>query len=251
VSEAVAWAAALAGLGAILGSFVAALVVRWPEGRSVLRGRSACDSCGRTLTAVELVPLLSALALRGRCRGCGARIDPVHARIELAAVVVGAVSGAVAPGAEGVAGAVFGWLLLALAALDWRAFWLPDRLTATLALAGVAGGLLGLGPDLATRAIGGAAGFLMLWTIAAGYKWWRGREGMGGGDPKLLGAIGLWLGWRMLPAVLLTASLIGLGIVAVRAMTGRTMRRDEALPLGTLLAVAAYPAWVLMIGVAS
>jgi leader peptidase (prepilin peptidase)/N-methyltransferase len=247
VSEAVLWAGALAVLGAILGSFAAALVVRWPAGRSVVHGRSACDACGRTLRAGELVPLLSALRLRGRCRGCGARIDPVHAQIEGLALAIGALSGWIAPGAQGLAGAAFGWLLLALAWLDWRAFWLPDRLTGALALGGVASGLAGVVPALVDRAIGGVAGVAALWAIGEGYRRWRGRVGLGGGDPKLLGAIGLWLGWRMLPAVLLTASLVGLGVVAVRAVAGRRMARDEALPLGTLLAVAAYPAWAIMI----
>ncbi len=74
---------------------------------------------------------------------------------------------------------------------------------------------------------------------------------MGGGDPKLFGAIGLWLGWRMLPAVLLIASMTGLALVLLAAMRGRPMARDSALPLGALLAVAAYPAWLAMIGWAS
>lgn len=251
MSEQALWAAALGVLGAILGSFIAALVTRWPEGRSVMQGRSACDACGRTLGAAELVPLVSALIQRGRCKACGARIDPVHMRVEAAALAAGASAGWVAPGVEGAAGAAFGWLLLALAALDLRAFWLPDRLTGLLALGGVATGLAGLPPSAGDRAIGGAAGFALLWGIAWSYRRLRGREGMGGGDPKLFGAIGLWLGWRMLPAVLLTASLVGLGVVAWRAATGRAMARDDALPLGALLAIAAYPAWWMMVGAGS
>lgn len=240
----------LALLGAIIGSFIATLVVRWPEGRSVAAGRSACDGCERTLAARDLVPLLSALASRGRCRTCGAVIDPVHWHVELACAVVGIAAGLAAPPVEAGAGAVFGWLLVALATLDLRAFWLPDRLTATLALAGIASGSAGLAPDLSDRLIGGAAGFVSLWAIAAAYKRLRGREGMGGGDPKLFGAIGLWLGWRMLPGVLLVASLIGLGVVLVQRARGRAVAADDALPLGTLLAAAAYPAWLAMVTVA-
>lgn len=234
-------------LGLILGSFIATLVVRWPQGRSVVRGRSACDGCGRALRARELIPVLSALASRGRCRTCGARIEAAHWRVELAAGAVGAAAGAVAPWPEAVAGAVFGWLLLALAALDLRAWWLPDRLTGALAVGGVASGLLGFDPPLADRAIGGAAGFALLWLTAAGYRRVRGRDGLGGGDPKLFGAIGLWLGWRMLPAVLLVAGLIGLGVVGWRRATGRAVARTDALPLGALLAAAAYPGWLLMV----
>ena len=249
--EAVAWAAALGLLGAVAGSFLAALVVRWPEGRSVMRGRSACDACGRTLHAGELVPLLSALASRGRCRGCGAAIDPVHGRMEAAALVAGAVAGWLAPGGEGVAGALFGWVLLALAVLDWRHFWLPDRLIAALALAGVASGIADLLPALSDRLIGGAVGYGLLAAVATGYRRLRGREGLGGGDPKLFGAIGLWLGWRLLPAVLLVAGLVGMGIVAWRWATGRRVAADDAMPLGTLLAVAAYPAWAIMVSAGS
>ena len=244
------WAVSLALLGAIFGSFIAALVIRWPAGRSVANGRSACDACGRTLTVRELVPIASFLVQRGRCRGCRARIDARHLWIELAAVAIGATAGAVAPGVAGIAGAIFGWLLLALAALDIVAFWLPDRLTASLAIAGLASGAAGLAPAVADRLIGGVAGFAALTAVALGYKAWRGHDGMGGGDPKLMGAIGLWLGWRMLPAVLVIASLIGLGVALVGHLTGRQVARDTALPFGALLGVAAYPAWLAMIGMA-
>ena len=234
-------------LGAILGSFLATLVVRWTDGRSVVAGRSGCDGCGRTLRAVELIPLVSAVVQRGRCRSCRAAIDPVHWRVELACLLVGASAGLVATPVEAGAGAVFGWLLVTLAALDLRAWWLPDRLTATLALAGVASGGAGLAPSLVDRLAGGVAGFALLWVVALAYRRARGREGLGGGDPKLFGAIGLWLGWRMLPAVLLVASLVGLGVVLFRSLTGRAMARGDALPLGALLAVAAYPAWLLVV----
>lgn len=240
-------AALLALFGAILGSFIATLVVRWPQGRGVAHGRSACDGCNRTLVAAELVPLLSAAVQRGRCRTCAAPIAAVHWQVELAAAAIGAAAGAVAPGMEGVAGAVFGWLLLALAALDLAAWWLPDRLVVPLALLGFASGWAGLAPPLPDRLIGGAGGFALLWLVALGYRRIRGRTGMGGGDPKLFGAIGLWLGWRLLPTVLLVAALVGLGVVGWRRWRGAAVTRTDALPLGTLLAFAAVPAWLVMV----
>lgn len=249
MSERLIWACALGVLGAIIGSFVAALVLRWPDRRSVMRGRSACDSCGATLHAVELVPLLSALAQRGRCRRCAAPIAPLHWRIELIALAIGAAAGWVGAGPVALAGAVFGWLLLALGALDLIAFWLPDRLTGAMAAAGLVAGWW-FEPVLFDRAIGGVVGFGALWLVAAVYRRVRGREGMGGGDPKLFGAIGLWLGWRMLPAVLLIASMVGLGVVLAARLRGRAMAADTALPFGTLLAIAAYPAWLFMIAYA-
>jgi leader peptidase (prepilin peptidase)/N-methyltransferase len=243
------WAIGLGVLGAIMGSFLATLAVRWPDGRSVVRGRSACDGCGRTLTGAELIPILSGLVQRGRCRTCGAAIDSVHQRVELACLAVGASAGWVAPGWEGLVGAVFGWLLVTLAALDLLHFWLPDALTVPLAAGGLGAGVLGIEPAWPDRLIGGAAGFLLLWGAMQGYARLRGRAGMGGGDPKLFAGIGLWLGWRMLPPVLLVACLLGLGVVLTRALSGRPMARTDALPLGALLAMAAYPAWLVMVAV--
>lgn len=247
MTGATAWPLALGVLGAIFGSFVAALVMRWPRGESVLVGRSACDACGATLGIAELVPLFSFAIQRGRCRRCGANIDPKHWWIELAAVVIGVGAGIAAPGWTGLAGATFGWLLLALAGLDVAALWLPDRLTGLLAAGGLASVVTGAAPAVPDRLIGGVAGYGALAAIALGYRVWRGRDGMGGGDPKLMGAIGLWLGWQMLPAVLVIAGLVGMGGVAFAHLTGRRMAADTALPFGALLAVAAYPAWIAMI----
>lgn len=241
------WIGGLTVLGAIIGSFVAALVIRWPQERSVLTGRSACDACGAVLGPRDLVPLLSALASRGRCRHCGAKIDPLHGWVELIAVLVG-VSAAVLVDREAVlAVAAFGWLLLALAALDWTEFWLPETLTLILALAGVATGMLGLAPALSDRLIGGAGGFAALWAIGAGYRAMRGREGLGGGDPKLLGAIGLWTGWQLLPVVVTLAAMTGLGVVLFRMATGQAVQGSDRLPFGVLLAIAAYPAEIAML----
>lgn len=239
-------AAAAAGtaLGLIAGSFAATVVRRWPEGRSVARGRSRCDSCDRPLTAAELMPLLGYLACRGRCRTCGAAIDPLHPVVEALAAVIGAAALAVAPGWDGVAGALFGWTLLTLAALDLRHRWLPDALTLPLLGGGIVAGLAGLEPTLADRVIGAAAGFAVLWLIAWAYRLTRGREGLGGGDPKLLAALGAWLGWASLPDVVLIAALGGLAAAAALMLAGRKVAATDALPFGTLLAAAGFGAWL-------
>ena len=247
MSEALAWPAGLGLLGAILGSFIATLVVRWTQDRSVLRGRSVCDGCRTPLKPIELVPLFSFVVQRGRCRRCGSAIDPRHVGIETLALAIGVAAGWAAPGPAGLAGAIFGWLLLAPAALDLTEMWLPDRLTALLATGGIATGILGAEPALPDRLIGGAGGFAGLWLIGWSYRRLRRREGLGGGDPKLFGAIGLWLGWRTLPAVLLVACLVGLGVVAWQLVTRRPVGGGDAMPLGTLLAIAAYPAWLVMV----
>lgn len=235
------WAALGFMLGAIAGSFLATLAVRWPQGRG-LGGRSACDGCGRGLNWTELVPLASAIAQRGRCRACGARIDPDHVAVEWGCAVVGAVSLGIAPGIAGAGWALLGWLLLTLAALDARHFWLPDKLTLTLGAAGLLIGGLTTGMPLLDRVIGAAVGFGSLWAIGAAYRAVRGRDGLGLGDAKLLGAIGAWLGWQALPFVLLCASAIGL----IAAVIGGDVRRTQAVAFGAALAAGAVPGWLAL-----
>lgn len=248
LSMALGWAAALgAVLGLLVGSFLATLTARWPQGRSSLGGRSACDGCGRALTAIELVPLVSFAALGGRCRTCGGSIDRRHPAIEIAAAIVGAAALAVAPNLGGLLGAAFGWTLLTLAILDAEHFWLPDAMTLPLLAAGLLAGLL-TPPSLADRAIGAAAGYGGLALIAVGYRAARGRTGLGGGDPKLLAAICAWLGWAALPFVLLLAALLGLGAVALRTAKGERVARTARVPFGAPLAVAAWVMWLLMAG---
>ncbi|UZK67084.1 prepilin peptidase [Sphingomonas sp. M1-B02] len=245
-TEAWLWPVLLGVLGLVFGSFIATVALRWPEGRSPLKGRSACDSCGKGLKAHELVPVASFVLQRGRCRGCGGAIHPSHLLTELAGLAIGATSGWVAPGAEGMAGAVFGWLLLALAALDLAAFWLPNALTGALAGAGLAAGAVGVGVPLEARAIGGVAGYGVLWAVSAGYRALRRRQGLGGGDPKLFGAIGFWLGWQALPMVLLAACLIGLAAVLGLRSAGRKLVATDRLPFGVMLGAAGFAVWVGM-----
>uniref|UniRef100_UPI003593B86C prepilin peptidase n=1 Tax=Blastomonas sp. TaxID=1909299 RepID=UPI003593B86C len=175
------------------------------------------------------------------CARCGASIGRDALWIELLAASIGALAMAVQPGWEGVALAAFGWLLLPLAWLDLRHFWLPHRLTALLALGGIVSGLAGLAPALTERLIGGIAGFALLWLVAWGYRRARGHDGMGGGDPWLMGAIGLWLGWQALPMVLLGASGLGLIVALVMQRRGGNVTAASRFPLGTLLAIAAWP----------
>lgn len=230
-------------LGLIFGSFFAALITRWPDGRSVLRGRSQCDGCGRALGATELVPLLSALIQRGRCKACGAPIDPLHWRMELGCAAIGAAAAWSAPLPYALGWMALGWLLLTLAVLDARHYWLPDALTLPLAGLGLTIGPWVSGVTFADAAIGAAAGYGTLLAVALGYRMLRGREGLGLGDAKLLGGLGAWFGWQALPFILLGASLLGLGWALVQAIMARKRLDGHArLPLGTFLAIAALPA---------
>ena len=237
------WPVMLGVLGLVFGSFIATIAVRWPAQRSIADGRSACDACGDTLSAYELVPVLSYAVLLGRCASCRAPIRPIHVTVELLALAVGVAAGWIAPGIEGVAGAVFGWLLLALAACDFKAFWLPNELTGALAVTGLVSGLW-FDPGMLERLIGGAGGWFVLMFVASVYRVLRGKDGLGGGDPKLFGAIGLWLGWQALPVVLLAACAIGLaGVLALR-LGGRKLGMQDRVPLGVLLAVAGFGVWL-------
>ncbi len=232
--------------GAIIGSYLAALLVRWPQGQSASRGRSRCDQCGRSLGARDLVPILSYFLARGRCRHCGGRIDRRHLAVEAGAALIGLTAIFAHPIPAAVATALFGWWLFLLAALDVEHHWLPDRLTLPLIPAGLAVAWLGIGPGLESRLIGAAAGFLSLAAIAFAYRRLRGREGLGGGDPKLFAAIGAWLGWQQLPFVLLGAGLLGLAVILMMHLRGRSVAANDRLPLGTLMALAAWPIWLLI-----
>ena len=232
-------------LGAAIGSFAGALQTRWPVGRSIAAGRSACDGCGTPLAWYMLVPIVSWLGLRGRCAHCRALIDPVQPISELACLLV-ALTSAILIGSPAMAwaGAMFGWLLVTLALIDARHFWLPDSLVLVLALTGASFALAGIGTAPVSALAGGALGFCTLWLIATGFRMRTGREGLGGGDPKLLGAIGLWCGAELLPAIMLLAAALGLAWAALAHWRGQTIDRQSRLPLGTLLAAAAWPLWL-------
>lgn len=240
-----AWSLAGAVLGAIIGSFLATILLRWPAGRSVVAGRSACDACHAPLAAVDLAPIVSFLRTRGRCRRCGAAIDRRHLGVELSAVMIGFAAFHAHSPQVALFSAIFGWWLLILAALDLEHFWLPDRLTLPLIPAGLAVGWIGIGSPLDERLIGAGAGFLTLAGIGLAYRKLRGRTGLGGGDPKLLAGLGAWLGWTQLPFVLLGAALLGLTALLVLRFGGRPLSATDRAPLGALMALIAWPLWLL------
>jgi leader peptidase (prepilin peptidase)/N-methyltransferase len=234
-----------ASFGAIIGSFLATIVSRWPRDDSVMRGRSRCDGCGRALNGFELIPLIGGWIARGKCRTCGATIDPVHPFVEAGAAIIGGLCFALFPLPAAALFAIGGWLLLTLAVLDARHFWLPDALNFPLAAIGLTLGDWGLPAPFEDRVIGAVAGAALLVLVSVSYKWLRGRDGLGLGDAKLLGAIGAWLGWQLLPLVLLVASVTALIWVLFRSLCGRAMEATTRVPLGTFLCVAVVPAWLL------
>ncbi|MEY4269626.1 MAG: hypothetical protein RLZZ58_842 [Pseudomonadota bacterium] len=238
MSDGLIWGSGGALMGAIIGSFLGALCLRWPRGDSVARGRSHCDACGAGIAAHDLIPIVSFIVRRGRCRMCGEAIDHTHLWIELGAAMIGGMAFSLFPPQQAAAIALLGWLLLVLAWFDARHFWLPDPLVGGLAAAGLLLGDMVSGAALVDRLAGAFAGGLSLALIAALYRRARGRDGLGGGDPKLFAALGCWLGWAMLPPLLLIASVLGLGWATVQMLRGGTLTATARLPLGTLLAAA-------------
>lgn len=232
-------------LGAIVGSFLATISIRWPRGESVLIGRSRCDSCGSLLRAYDLIPVVSFLFLRRRCRSCASPIESLHLAVEVASGAIGALSIALFPNWLGLIVAGVGWLLLLIATLDLYNFWLPDSLTLFLLLGSLALGPLGIDPAMPDRIIGAIAGFLVLWCMARIYRTVTSREGMGAGDPKLFAAIGALLGWQQLPFILLGAGMLGIAVVCSLHLAGRKMSAKTQVPLGTLLAGVAWPLWLM------
>lgn len=236
--------ASLAILGAIWGSFVAALCSRWPEGESIVHGRSRCDQCGVQIAFYDLLPVISFLLLNGKCRACGQKIGLMPFGIELVAMLIGAVPALMLPESQAVAAAIFGWALLPLILLDHQHLWLPNRLVILLGAVGLLVGPM-LTPDIAVidRIAGLFAGFLSLEVVRLAYKKHRQIDGMGAGDPKLFGALGIWLGWQALPITLLGASALGLILIFMTRLSGR--RSQNAFPFGSYLGLAAYIAVIV------
>jgi leader peptidase (prepilin peptidase)/N-methyltransferase len=225
-------------LGAIWGSFTAALCSRWPKGEGVAAGRSRCEQCGKQIASYDLVPVFSYLFLKGKCRFCGQKIGARPFVIEIIAASIGAVSLLLLPPEQAVAAAIFGWLLLPLVILDFDHLWLPDRLVMVLTAIGlIAGPILIPEATIVDRTIGAVAGFASLELIRRAYKLYRKQDGMGAGDPKLFGALGIWLGWQALPALLLAASAIGIALAVWHILRGRT---QTAFPFGSYLGIAAW-----------
>lgn len=242
------WLATVLGglLGLVIGSFLATILIRGPKGESALTGRSRCDACGTVLGARDLVPILSWLVGRGRCRACGAWIDPRHLAMELAAALVGVVAVLAHPLPLALVTAGLGWWLLLLAALDLEAHWLPDLLTLPLIALGLAAAWAGFGPPLAERLWGAGIGWASLEAIRVTYRVSRGRDGMGGGDPKAFAAAGAWVGAWNLPVILLCAGLLGIAAALTMLLRKQAVAATTRMPLGTLLALALWPAWLLV-----
>ena len=250
--------AALVGL--FIGSFLNVVIHRlpkmlergWAEQCAELRGeespkaplynlavpRSQCPACGHQITGLENVPIASFLALGGKCSSCG---KPISARYPL----VEALGGVLAAAAiwrfgatwQGLAACVLLWTLVALTFIDFDTQLLPDSLTLPLLWAGLIVNLFELFVPLRTAVIGAIAGYLALWIVYWLFKLIRGKEGMGYGDFKLLAALGAWMGWQMLPFIVLLSSVVG-AVIGIMLIVFKGRDHNIPLAFGPYLAIA-------------
>ena len=247
-------------LGLLIGSFLNVVIHRLPKmmerdwhiqcaelsGRdipsseplSLSKPRSRCPACGHQITALENIPIISWIALRGRCSACKTPISPRYPIIE-------ALNGALFAFAAfkfGYSWATFGAVLLtsallALTFIDIDTQLLPDSITLPLVWAGLIFNLSANYSDLHSAVIGAIAGYLSLWLVYWGFKLATGKEGMGYGDFKLLAALGAWLGWQLLPLIILLSSLVG-AIVGIALIIVTKRGRNIPIPFGPYLAAA-------------
>ena len=203
---------------------------------NLLVPRSACPHCDHTISAWENIPIVSYLLLRGKCKGCGAAISPRYPLIEAISGMLCAYAawhfgfGLAAGGAL-----LFIWALLALTVIDFDTQLLPDDITLPLLWAGLLFNLFGVFTNLSSAVLGAAIGYLALWSIYWLFKLTTGKEGMGYGDFKLLAALGAWLGWQMLPLIILLSSLVG-AVVGLTLIVALKHGRNIPIPFGPYLA---------------
>ena len=247
-------------LGALIGSFLNVVIYRMPlmmerawedeiaaaqDKEPVERARfnlvvprSRCGNCGHMITALENIPVVSWIALRGKCSACGTGISARYPFVEIVtALLFFACAWAFGPTLQAVAGMGFCAVLVALTGIDLDTQLLPDQLTLPLLWLGLLLNIVGLFARLPDAVIGAATGYLVLWSVYWLFKLITGREGMGYGDFKLLGALGAWFGWQAVPMLLLVSAVVG-SVVGIAILVVQKKGRQTAIAFGPYLALA-------------
>jgi leader peptidase (prepilin peptidase)/N-methyltransferase len=247
-------------LGLLIGSFLNVVIHRLPiimerdwriqcaelanspaptfEPLSLLAPRSRCPHCGHQIGAIENIPVLSYLLLKGRCKGCGKGISPRYPLVEaLTGLLFGYAAWRYGFTLATAGALLFIAAMIALTFIDFDTQLLPDDITLPLVWAGLLINLNGTFSTLPNAVIGAVAGYLILWLVYWAFKLATGKEGMGYGDFKLLAAIGAWFGWQMLPLVILASSFVG-AIVGIALIVLARQGRNVPIPFGPYLAAA-------------
>ncbi|UCV12265.1 prepilin peptidase [Dechloromonas denitrificans] len=247
-------------LGLCIGSFLNVVIHRLPkmmehdwhaqcadlQGKPVSTGKtlslskpgSRCPACGHCITASQNIPVISYLLLKGKCASCHTKISIRYPVIEF---ITGALSAFAVwhfgPSLQALGALFLIWMLIGLAAIDFDTQLLPDSMTLPLLWCGLALNITGTFTDLPSAVIGAMAGYLALWSVFWLFKLATGKEGMGYGDFKLLAALGAWLGWQMLPTIILLSSVVGAG-VGITLIIAARHGRNVPIPFGPYLAAA-------------
>lgn len=253
--------------GLLIGSFLNVAILRYPsileydwrcQCRELLNlqadleqsppglviSRSRCPNCGHLIKSWENIPLVSFIFLRGRCSDCGSRISLRYPIVEFLTgsfFVATILNFGFTP--QGISALFLTASLIVLAGIDFDHQLLPDTITLPLMWSGMILSLWSVHADLRSSVLGAVAGYLILWIIYHLFRLLTGKEGMGYGDFKLLAALGAWLGWQILPMIVLLSSLLGAIVGLVLMGTGR-LKRDKPMPFGPFIAGAG---WVAMI----
>jgi len=225
-------------LGAIIGSFLNVCIVRLPAEQSVVRPASRCPGCGEPIAWFDNIPLLSWLALRGRCRRCRQPISWQYPLVELTvAAIWAAAAGWWGLTVTALSGALFATILLGIAVTDAQHYLIPDEYTYGGTAIGLALSLFGeLGPyrGVLNAVIGGAVGFSLLFIVGVLGRWMFKEDAMGGGDVKMMAMVGTFVGWRGVLLTIFLGALVG-SIIFVPL----TLRKKRLVPFGVFLAVGA------------
>lgn len=253
--------------GAVIGSFLNVVILRIPplleydwrcQCRDLLETgtteeerppgivftRSHCVKCGHGIQAHENIPLLSYLALRGKCSACKARISLRYPLVELLTAILFVVTiWHFGPGLQGLTALLLTAVLIALAGIDIDHQLLPDNMTVPLMWAGILISFWSIHTPLVSSVIGAMAGYLILWSVYHLFRLLTGKEGMGYGDFKLLAALGAWMGWQMLPLIVLLSSVVG-AVFGLSLMAVGRLKKDKPMPFGPFIAAAG---WIALI----
>ena len=251
-------------LGLLVGSFLNVVIHRLPtimekdwensclelqgkethksEKYTLVTPRSACPNCGHQISALENIPVLSYLFLKGKCKGCKTQISLRYPIIEmLTGIMIGLVSWKFGYSSTTIGAWIFTLALIALTFIDYDTQLLPDGITLPLLWLGLFFNLSISFTDLKSAVIGAMLGYFILWSVYWLFKIVTGKEGMGYGDFKLLAAIGAWFGWQLLPAVILLSSIVG-ATVGIALIIFGNRNRQSAIPFGPFLALGGIAA---------
>ena len=202
--------------------------------------RSQCPHCGHTITALENIPVISYLFLKGKCSSCKTHISVQYPLIEVFTALLSIlIAWKLGFGWQVLAALLFTWTLITLALIDAKTMLLPDNLTLPLMWLGIAVNYNGLFVDLQSAVLGAMIGYMSLWTLFQVFKLVTGKEGMGYGDFKILAAIGAWGGWQILPFTIFAASMLG-AVIGILMILAKGQKESQPIPFGPWLALAGF-----------